>query len=417
MLSIALLALVWAPDRFKLDSGDRVLFYGDSITQAGRFSEVVYPEWVEAYTLTRFPERNVRFANVGWPGDTTWGGEGGSSEDRIRRDVKPFHPTVVSIMLGMNDAGYVAYDARIAGIFREWYGKVAGWMLQAAPSASYTVIRTSPYDNIVPDPGTKDAFTASMIRLPYNDILIRFGTVVQDLAKEHGWNYADFNDPLVKVLREAKTEDPAAATEFFPDGIHPTVAGHLAMAAELLESWGASPLVSDITIDAATNMVVHSENAQVTGLSGLAWTSQEGALPFPLLPRTASEKFVTRAAHLRERLSEERLTVLGLTPGKYQLAIDGKDVAAFDGTALANGVNLTEYETPMLRQSMEVLDLTLKRNRMRYVRWHDVEWALRNQLSPKKGIAGLEDLEEQLIALQHRKAKPLAHRFSLRKIP
>ena len=45
---------------FALKDGDRVVFYGDSITQDGRYGNLV-----ENYVATRFPEWNVTFANAG----------------------------------------------------------------------------------------------------------------------------------------------------------------------------------------------------------------------------------------------------------------------------------------------------------------------------------------------------------------
>ncbi|MGH9507669.1 MAG: GDSL-type esterase/lipase family protein, partial [Terriglobales bacterium] len=88
-------------NRFALKSGDRVCFYGDSITEQ-RF----YPAEVETYTLTRFPRLRVRFVDAAVGGDTVQGGWAGPIDLRLRRDVFPFHPNIVTIMLGMNDASY-----------------------------------------------------------------------------------------------------------------------------------------------------------------------------------------------------------------------------------------------------------------------------------------------------------------------
>jgi len=54
-----------APSSFALKDGDRVVFYGDSITQDG-----AYARFVEEYVRTRFPQWDIRFYNAGVGGDT-----------------------------------------------------------------------------------------------------------------------------------------------------------------------------------------------------------------------------------------------------------------------------------------------------------------------------------------------------------
>ena len=56
---------------FSLKSGDTVVFYGDSITEQN-----LYNQWVELYTVTRFP---------GDAGAFLWRGRGRRPGDRRRR--------------------------------------------------------------------------------------------------------------------------------------------------------------------------------------------------------------------------------------------------------------------------------------------------------------------------------------------
>ena len=46
---------------FAIKSGDRVVFYGDSITD-----QRMYSLMTEQYIVTRFPGLNVRFVHSGW---------------------------------------------------------------------------------------------------------------------------------------------------------------------------------------------------------------------------------------------------------------------------------------------------------------------------------------------------------------
>src|SRR6476620_10857319 len=94
------LALSPAPrvraDDFAIRDGDTVAFLGDSITAAR-----VYGKIIEDYTLLRFPERKVRFINVGIGGDTAAGGL-----KRLERDVFANKVTVLTVAYGVNDIGW-----------------------------------------------------------------------------------------------------------------------------------------------------------------------------------------------------------------------------------------------------------------------------------------------------------------------
>jgi len=414
-ISLVAAAALLTPD-FDLKSGDRVVFYGDSITQAGRFADTVYPEWVEAYAVTRFPDRDIRFVNVGWPGDSTWGGEGGSSEQRVPRDVGPVRATVVSIMLGMNDGGYVAYDPKIYDVWVEWYGKLLGWMHKAAPDARFTLIETSPYDQFTRDPQhAADEFSASVVKMGYNDVLLKFGRHVRELCDRDGYRYVDFNAPLVAMLKDARKRVPELASGFLPDHIHPQAAGHIVMATELLQSWNAPSLVSNVRVD-LTRHSATADNATVTDIKGDSWTCLEKALPMPIDLKDAMYRFVTAEAKVRERISDERLTVEGLADGQYQLVVDDKPAGAFSASELAGGINLSEHSTPMLTQAEHVLDLVKKRNHIRHVRWHDLDWELAGLASTKRAAHELDDVVESLRKAEYAAAKPKAHHFSLKRV-
>src|SRR5262245_631135 len=79
-------------NEFAIKDGDRVVFYGDSITE-----QRLYTTYVEHYVLTHYPGRRVTFINTGWGGDKVTGndckpcaGVGGLA--RIKRDVTDYRP-------------------------------------------------------------------------------------------------------------------------------------------------------------------------------------------------------------------------------------------------------------------------------------------------------------------------------------
>ena len=87
--------------QFALKDGDTVVFYGDSIT-----AQRLYTRDVEDFVLTRYPTLHIHFVNAGVPGDTVNGGYAGTMAERVQRDVAPFHPAMITVMLGMNDGGW-----------------------------------------------------------------------------------------------------------------------------------------------------------------------------------------------------------------------------------------------------------------------------------------------------------------------
>src|SRR5512146_1775893 len=93
---------------FYLKNGDRVVFYGDSITD-----QRLYTTFTETYVVTRFPKLNVTFVHSGWGGDRVSGGGGGPIDVRLERDVSAYRPTVMTSMLGMNDGSYQKFDQEI----------------------------------------------------------------------------------------------------------------------------------------------------------------------------------------------------------------------------------------------------------------------------------------------------------------
>src|SRR5580765_7408055 len=96
------------PETFYLKNGDRVVFYGDSITD-----QRLYTTFVESYVVTRFPKLNVTFIHSGWGGDLVTGGGGCKVDLRRSRDVISYKPTVVTVTLGMNGGSYRAYEQPI----------------------------------------------------------------------------------------------------------------------------------------------------------------------------------------------------------------------------------------------------------------------------------------------------------------
>src|SRR5215471_15726401 len=172
-------AMLFAADTFALRDGDRVVFYGDSITDQRR-----YTSFIESYVVTRFPKLNVTFVHSGWGGDRVTGGGGGPIDVRLYRDVLPYNPTVVTIMLGMNDGSYRAYDQTLFDNFATGYKHIIDVLKRQLPGVRITAIQPSAYDDVTRAPSFEGG---------YNRVLVRYSEFLAGLANERMLELANLN--------------------------------------------------------------------------------------------------------------------------------------------------------------------------------------------------------------------------------
>lgn len=397
-----LLAGLASAQTFALHDGDRVVFYGDSITD-----QRLYTTFAETYVVTRFPKLNVTFVHSGWGGDRVSGGGGGPIDVRLWRDVLPFHPSVVTIMLGMNDGRYRAFDQALLDDFSAGYKHIVDTLKKQLPGVRITAIVPSPYDDVTRAPSFPGG---------YNQVLIRYGDFIRQLAGEQKLDIADLNTPVVAALQKANAADATSAAKLIPDRIHPGAAGHLVMAEALLKSWNAPALVSDVEIDAGRKEAIHQRNTHVSDLAsgkGVSWTQTDDALPMPIDQHDPLVALAVRSSDVVDALDQETLKIRGLANGRYALKIDGETVGTFSHTELAAGINLATLPTPMARQAAEVHALTLRHDTLHFTRWRQVQVPLEKDSTQHllPALAALDSLENDLIAQQRAAAQPTPHHY------
>lgn len=394
----ALAACLQAP--FYLQNGDRVTWYGDSITEDGR-----YGAFVEMYVRTHFPKLDVRFTNCGWGGDRVNGGGGGPANVRIDKDFKPSNPTVVTVFLGMNDGGYVPWSTENDTAFATGYDKLIQLMLAAAPKARYTLLQSSPYDDFA-HPSKS-----------YNDVLLKMGLHVKELASKYKFDYVDFNEPLVKALTQAARDDAQVATHLVPDQIHPQEAGHLVMAATLLKSWNAPSLVSEVVIDSKTGDVKKSAGTKVSKTGAWEWKQTDDVLPMPINWGDAGVRLIADSAGILDALDDEMLTVTGLDSGTYSIFVDSKEVGKASADDLGKGVNLAKFPTPMVIQAVRVGGLVFQKVQLNKLEWRQVRREFGDLPSSPAASKALQGMEEDLVKKAQAAAVPTTHTFSISKVP
>jgi len=350
LIALSLLPLTAAAQNvaagdFALKDGQTVVFYGDSIT-----AQRLYTCFAEEFVLTRYPDLHVQFVNAGVPGDTTYGGYAGAMKQRVQRDVAPFHPRMITVMLGMNDGGYVPESAKIDAVFHKGYSDLLDELAKADPDASLTLILPTPYDEITH--GTDFPGYSKVIDHNAKD-------VAEIVAQRRSFDgrpitVVDFHGALVAALERAKAQFPQLAPLLIPDRIHPADAGHWIIASALLAAWHVNCVVSELHLSAESAKVLRHQRTVVTGLektaTGVQWTQLDEALPLPLDLNNAMTKVLLDVSDI-VKLDEQKLHVDGLMPGRYELRIDGKPVVTLSAEEWQRGANLALLKTPMLDQA------------------------------------------------------------------
>jgi lysophospholipase L1-like esterase len=395
---------------FYLRPGDTVVFYGDSITE-----QRLYTVFTELYAVTRYPHLNAKFVHSGWGGDRVSGGGGGPIDVRLERDVFAYKPTVMTIMLGMNDGKYVNHAPADDDAYYAGYRHIIEAVRQKFPAVRITAIEPSPFDDV----------TRPFTLQPngYNAVLVNYSQWISHFAPDSHIDVADLNTGVVAMLRKANSADPATAQKIVPDRVHPAAAGHLIMAEQLLKAWDARSIVAAVTIDAANAKVTRSEFAQVSDFHAgqpFVWTETDEALPLPFAPMLAADRDHTLAlaiqsSDITQALNQEPLSVTGLPPGRYKLTIDGETAGSWSSEELARGVNLAVLDTPMARQAMDVRNLTSQHVDLHQFRWRTIQVPLENVDAPHydEALKALDGLETDLITRQRAAAQPRPHVFQL----
>lgn len=185
----------------------KLLFQGDSITDAGRNREDYhdlgygYPKYAATYLAERFTDVEFEFIDLGIGGNQT--------KDLVARldsDFVDIQPDVVSILIGINDVWHHAEDRSWIedDVFEERYRTVLE-ALKTKTNAKIMIME--PF--LIP---VEDKLFFRVDLAPKIEI-------IRKLARE----YADVYMPTDGLLASAYTcKEP---TYFAADGVHPTEAG------------------------------------------------------------------------------------------------------------------------------------------------------------------------------------------------
>ncbi len=337
-------------------NGDRIVFLGNSITEAGYYGSNI---WL--YYMTRFPEQRIAVLNAGIGGDVV-----GQMNDRFEDDVLPMKPNILVLTFGMNDTGYGEFnDANAAEIIKQRIEKsqqnfkLLTTKLKQVPGLSPIIMSSSPYDESMEN--KNNYFKGKSLAM---EQIIAFQ---EQTAKDQGWAYVDLFHPMTAINVKEQQKKPDF-TITGPDRIHPGRGGHLVMAATFLKNQGlAGKPVASVSIDVKKG-TSSTENADVTILehrpTALKYSYLAKSLPFPVdsvsgvweNPQTQADALAVYP--FIQDFNQEVLQVKNLKKGNYALLIDGKKINAFSADTLSKGINLALLSnTPQYQQALGIMYL------------------------------------------------------------
>ena len=186
----------------------RILFQGDSITDAGRdrrnFHNMGngYPKYAAEHIREAFPDSEIELINLGISGNRT-----DNLFDRMYEDVIQLQPDIVSILICINDIWHrhshhiETTDAQIAANYRAILERI-----KEQTNAKIVILAPFLLDN-----AEKEAWRPELERLL---------PVIRSLAEE----FADAYIPLDEIFAKALPDQPEPQY-YSADGVHPNQNG------------------------------------------------------------------------------------------------------------------------------------------------------------------------------------------------
>ncbi len=342
-------ALTLSAPAAMFQAGDRVSFFGDSITHGGGWHRALI-----LYYLTRFPDRAISFTNSGSGGDNS----SNALKVRLEPDVVARKPNTVVVMFGMNDFGFpnygtnaapdkIAAQAKCLQDYEQNMSNLVAGIKSRIPGVHLYLMTPTPFDD------------AALYDKPVNEHLgangglVQAADIVTRLAEREGATLVDESAAINGFYRQIRATDDKAT--FASDRIHPNISTHVMMAHRFLEAQNASRVISDVKLQ--EGRVVGARNAFVSdikwGDDKVSFTMLEKALPWPVDREVSVGAEVVRAAVAA--FNQEVLALYGLKDGTWTLKIDGKAVVSATARQWTVGVDLGSNEkTPQYRQALDV---------------------------------------------------------------
>ena len=216
-----------------LPANSRLLFIGDSITDAGREPMGEPAPWgtaglgrgyvslIESWLFATRPEARVRVFNRGVSGNTVR-----NLDARWQSDVIDIKADTVAVMIGVNDV-WRQFDTPLRTeehVLPEEYERTLG-----ALAARTLATLAAPERLVLATPFFFESNRSDAMRARMDE----YGAIVRRLAARHGATFVDTQAAIDAVLAHVHPMSLAW------DRIHPQPAGHMILARAFLGAFGA----------------------------------------------------------------------------------------------------------------------------------------------------------------------------------
>jgi len=232
-------------------AGKRVLWLGDSITQAGD-----YVTFVQYFLDKQYPSDSFDIVSIGLASETT----SCLSEkehpfprpcvqERLQRALTLVKPDVVVACYGMNDGIYHPQSSERMAAFEAGIHKLIS--VAKAAHASVVLLTPPPFDSMplknladihAPDFGYKTPYAG------YDHVLEDYAHWEMQLPKTDASVVINLHGPMDAYLKKQRETNPGF-TFAVKDGIHPNAAGHLLMARLVLAGLGVSVSHEELDVE------------------------------------------------------------------------------------------------------------------------------------------------------------------------
>lgn len=207
--------------KFAFESGEKVIFIGDSITDCGRRADPLmlgsgYVKIFKDLVLANMPELDIEIINKGIGGNTLI-----DLENRWTEDVINHNPDWLSVLIGINDIHAVLRKTEygeecVPERYYERYGKI---LKTAVEKTGCRIILIEPF--FISTDKT-DAFKGMVL-----NILEEYISAVVKLSVEYKTVLLETQSVFQKHLKYRNTE------VFCPEPVHPNQTGHFIIAQSL----------------------------------------------------------------------------------------------------------------------------------------------------------------------------------------
>ena len=342
---------------FQLLDGDRVVFLGDTLIERAQADD-----YLETRLTSRYPDRQIKFRNLGWSADTVFGesragfGSVADGYQQLKQRVFEAQPTV--IILGYGGAAASAGEAGLPA-----FTKGLETLLNLLEETKATIVILSPI---------KQEDLGKPLPSPdrFNHDRQIYSQVLKEVAQSRAYPFVD----LYTLLADAQH---ASGRPFTDNGIHLTNYGYWQASAVIEEGLGWKPLTWNVEIDVSDKGLAAGGtklDQVVLDKTKLSFVAHDKVLPPPYEPRQLFSTSTSPGSKSAEptaavRAGQRTLKIIGLEPGIYTLKIDGQPIVKATAAEWAAGHLISHDKAPEFVQAEQLRQAIVAKNQLFFHRW------------------------------------------------